>query len=118
MLTVADIARVCHDANRALCTGLADCSQYPWLLAPVWQRESAIANVKWRLDNPGATPAAQHDAWCADKLAAGWRFGPMKDEGRKEHSSLVPYDQLPPTERAKDALFGAIVEVLKPLLLA
>jgi hypothetical protein len=46
------------------------------------------------------------------KLADGWKLGPVKDPAKKEHPSLVPYQQLPTTEKSKDFIFCAIVRSL------
>lgn len=44
----------------------------------------------------------EHDRWVEEKLAAGWRYGPQRDNSRKLTPSLVPYDQLPESEKDKD----------------
>jgi len=41
------IAEVCHEVNRAYREALGDTSQVSWLEAPQWQRDSAIAGVKF-----------------------------------------------------------------------
>jgi hypothetical protein len=43
-----------------------------------------------------------HEVWAAERLAAGWRFGPRRDDIRKEHPSLVPYDDLSEDEKQYD----------------
>lgn len=107
------IARVCHEANRALCESFGDHSQRPWDEAEAWQRDSAVKGVEFRLTHPDASESAQHDAWMKDKLEQGWKHGPVKDPVAKEHPCLVPFDQLPPEQRAKDAIFCAIVDALR-----
>lgn len=47
--------------------------------------------------------------------AAGWKYGPVKDPERKEHPCFVPYDGLPPEQRAKDYLFRAVVHQLSDI---
>jgi hypothetical protein len=37
----------------------------------------------------------------------------VKDEGKKEHPNLVPYDQLPAEQRVKDRLFQMVVRVIE-----
>ncbi len=115
-MNTTQIARVTHEINRAYCFAIGDNSQLAWPAAADWQRESAIKGVEFRLNNPDSPPAAQHEAWLKDKLADGWKFGPVKDAEKKEHPCCVPYDQLPVEQRAKDYLFGAVVEQLKPYL--
>lgn len=104
-----EIARVCHETNRALCEAFGDHSQKPWDEAEGWQRDSAIKGVEFALLNPDAPPSAQHDAWTADKVAAGWVYGEVKDATAKTHPCIVPYEQLPPEQRAKDYVFRAVV---------
>lgn len=106
------IAEICHEANRFWCVACGDVSQKPWLEAAEWQRDSAIKGVQFALANPSAGDSAQHDAWCVDKRAAGWKYGAVKDETAKTHPCLVSFVQLPPHQRAKDRLFRAIVLAL------
>lgn len=105
-----DIARICHEANRAYCVTLGDQSQPSWDEAPDWQRSSAIAGVEFHLANPDAGPEGSHASWMRQKIADGWSYGVRKDtKGR----FLVPYRQLPPEQQRKDALFVAIVHACK-----
>lgn len=115
-MTVEDIAKCCHEANRAYCETLGDASQRPWESAPEWQRVSAIDGVRFLLANPNAPDSASHDNWLAHKRADGWRYGPEKDAKKKTHPCFLQYDLLPKEQRAKDALFGAVVRALAPLL--
>jgi RyR domain len=43
-----------------------------------------------------------HDAWARRRLADGWRHGPRRDDATKEHPGLVPYDELPESEKEYD----------------
>ncbi|MBB4935667.1 hypothetical protein F4561_006576 [Lipingzhangella halophila] len=108
---VDTIARVAHDANRALQLEQGDpAPSLPWDEAPRWQRNSARDGVSKALD--GATPEQLHNSWCEFKLADGWAHGEVKDAARRTHPCLVPYEQLSEEQRAKDALFHAIVGAL------
>lgn len=104
-----EIARVCHEVNRAACLAFGDQSQPAWEEAPEWQRESAIKGVGFTLANPGAGPSASHESWLAEKEATGWSYGPVKDPDAKTHPCFVPYDELPPEQKLKDYLFQAVV---------
>lgn len=103
------IAEICHEANRAYCQAIGDFSQPSWLLAPEWQRESAINGVKFHLANPDADPRASHENWLEQKRLDGWSYGPKKDPELKQHPCFVDYDSLPVDQKAKDFIFRAIV---------
>lgn len=36
----------------------------------------------------------EHARWCADKWMAGWSYAAKRNDTRKQHNNLVPYDQL------------------------
>jgi hypothetical protein len=110
-VSVEDVARVCHEANRAWQQVTGDpVVSPPWDDVPQWQRDSAVAGVREALD--GASPAQLHALWCEEKWNTGWTFGPEKDPERRTHPCLVPYDQLPADQLVKDHLFSAIVTAL------
>jgi hypothetical protein len=109
-MTTEQIAKVCHEANRAYCETLGDESQLGWEEAAEWQRDSAIKGVQFALDNPFASVSMQHESWLKEKAAAGWKYGPEKDAEKKTHPCFVPYSQLPLEQRVKDFLFKAVVK--------
>lgn len=106
-----EIARVCHEVNRAYCEALGDYSQPSWEDAPDWQRDSALKGVDLHLSDD-LPPEASHDSWMAQKVAEGWVYGLVKDPERKTHPCMVPFNQLPPEQQAKDFIFRAIVHAL------
>jgi len=110
--SVEEIARVCHEVNRAYCLSLGDTSQPVWEDAPEWQRQSAIAGVEFTLSQPDAKPSDSHNSWLIEKEADGWVYGPIKDSAKKEHPCFMPYDQLPAEQKAKDYIFQAVVRAL------
>ena len=107
------IARVAHEINRAYCASLGDTSQPAWEDAPEWQKTSALVGVDMHLAKPDATPEQSHESWLAQKLAEGWKHGPVKDAEKKEHPCCVPYADLPAEQKAKDYLFRGVVHALK-----
>lgn len=109
---IEQIARVAHEVNRAYCAAIGDNSQPDWSNAPEWQRSSAINGVQFHMSNPSAGPDSSHNAWLAEKEAAGWKYGPVKDAEYKEHPCFVPYDELPVEQRAKDYLFRGVVHAM------
>ena len=104
------IARVCHETNRAYCESIGDFTQRPWKDAETWQKASAEKGVEFALANPDAPPSAQHEAWLSVKVRDGWKLGPVKDPTKKEHPCIVPYNELPLEQRIKDHLFKAVVQ--------
>lgn len=55
-----------------------------------------------------------HDIWACQRLADGWRYGPRRDDARKEHPSLVPYEELPESEKEYDR--STALETLKAMI--
>lgn len=111
-MDIEQIARVCHEVNRAYCASIGDHSQPIWEDAPEWQQKSAVAGVSFTINNPGASPSASHESWLAEKVLDGWRYGAVKNPDTKEHPCFVPYDELPVEQRSKDYLFQAVVRSL------
>ena len=109
------VARVAHEVNRAYCQALGDNSQPAWADAPLWQRESALLGVKLHTENPNAGPQASHESWMAQKVADGWTYGPEKRPDLKQHHCLVPFDELPVAQQAKDFIFRGVVRALAPV---
>ena len=110
---VIGIALVCHEANRAYCLINGDKSQKLWMEAEMWQKDSAVNGVRFRLENPNCKPDEQHNNWMKEKLEQGWIYGETKDTEKKTHPCLVPYEKLPEFQQKKDSLFAAIVDALK-----
>ena len=116
MLNPGQIARVCHEANRALQIELNDPAvpvSPPWDEAPESQRSSCIDGVHGHQAEP-LTPAESHAMWLAYKEADGWVWGEVKDEAAKTHPCMVPYEELSENDRIKDLLFSSVVAALSP----
>lgn len=43
-----------------------------------------------------------HEVWSAGRMRDGWRWGPVRDDGKKHHPCLVSYDDLPDSEKEYD----------------
>ena len=43
-----------------------------------------------------------HEVWSAQRIADGWTFGPVRDDQNKKHPCLVPYEELPESEKEYD----------------
>jgi hypothetical protein len=113
IMGIVEQAAICaHELNRAYCMTIGDNSQPSWADAPDWQKDSAREGARKILDGEVTTPEQSHLSWMAHKLADGWQYGPVKDPSKKEHPCMVPYEQLEPEQRVKDALYHACVRTL------
>ena len=56
----------------------------------------------------GLTPLAEkiaehvHDVWAVGRIKDGWTYGSKRDDDLKHHPCLVPYSDLPDSEREYD----------------
>jgi hypothetical protein len=55
-----------------------------------------------------------HDVWARQRIADGWTCGETRDDARKRHPGLVPFDDLPEAEKLYDR--NAAIETLKALV--
>lgn len=118
-MTIEQVAATTHEANRVLQGAYADPTipvALPWDDAPAAQKASVIAGVINILDGTVTTPADSHESWCQFKYNQGWKWGPVKDEAKQEHPLLVPHSKLSLANQAKDMLFFAIVNALRPII--
>ena len=54
-----------------------------------------------------------HEVWAAERIAQGWKYGAKRDDERKHHPDLVPYDELSEKEKAYDRkTAGEVIKVL------
>jgi RyR domain len=110
---VLQISQVCHEAIRAWCAANNDFSIQPWEEAEAWRKNATIVGVQHRINNPQEKPDAQHLRWLEHKMMEGWVYGEEKNDKLKTHPCIVPYQGLSDFEKKKDALFCAVVDVLK-----
>ena len=43
-----------------------------------------------------------HDIWAVGRINQGWTYGPARDDTAKKHPCLVPYEELPESEKEFD----------------
>ena len=55
-----------------------------------------------------------HDVWSRGRLDAGWTLGPQRDDDKKQHPCLIPYEELPESEKEVDR--RTATEVLKAIV--
>ena len=49
-----------------------------------------------------------HEVWAQQRMADGWTYGKVRDNNAKKHPMLIPYEDLPESEKAYDKLFGEV----------
>ena len=109
--TAEEIARVVHEAERALQAVQGDrVPAPPWPEARPDMRRTVVDSVRHVMD--GATPEGNHAHWCHQMRRDGWTWGVLKDPVTRTHPCLLPYADLPEHQRDKDELFVAIVHAL------
>lgn len=59
------------------------------------------------------SPEEMHNDWWRAYEAMGWTYGPVRDTEAKTHPDMVPFDDLDPRERDKDAVFIALCELAR-----
>ncbi|MDR1809481.1 MAG: Ryanodine receptor Ryr [Prevotella sp.] len=52
-----------------------------------------------------------HDVWATGRLKNGWKYGNVRNDALKQHPCLVPYDELPESEKEYDR--NTAIETLK-----
>lgn len=55
-----------------------------------------------------------HEVWSAGRMASGWTYGETRDDARKTHPCLIPYEELPESEKEYDR--NTSIETLKFIL--
>ena len=55
-----------------------------------------------------------HDIWAQQRMREGWKYGPRRDDKKKQHPDLVPYVDLPDSEKEYDrkAALGTVKAIL------
>ncbi len=60
--------------------------------------------------------ANTHDVWATTRIADGWRWGPARNDDRKEHPGLVGYNELSESEKNYDRII--VEQVIKAAIAA
>jgi hypothetical protein len=76
-------------------------------IAPLhdWDVENFTFNEDPEDDEVTLMSRIEHEHWCQEKTAAGWSYGPEKDPKEKTNPSILPWDELPDSEKDKNKNF-------------
>ncbi len=55
-----------------------------------------------------------HDIWARDRMVEGWTYGPQRDDAARKHPDLIPYAELPDSEREYDR--RSVMETMKAMV--
>ncbi|MDR3689718.1 MAG: RyR domain-containing protein [Fimbriimonas sp.] len=55
-----------------------------------------------------------HENWASQRMKDGWNYGPSRNDEAKENPCLVPYSELPDSEKVYDRL--AAMETIKAIV--
>jgi len=55
-----------------------------------------------------------HDVWSAGRIKEGWIYGEIRNDANKTHPCLIPYEDLPESEKEYDR--ATSLETLKVIL--
>ncbi len=67
-----------------------------------WDAETLMFSEDGADDEVTLMAKLEHDRWCQEKTAGGWRYGPEKDTHQKTNPSILPWDELPDEEKEKN----------------
>lgn len=57
-----------------------------------------------------------HDVWAESRIADGWSFGKARDDEKKKHPCLIPYEELPESEKEYDRVVSlGVLRLIKKL---
>lgn len=55
-----------------------------------------------------------HEVWSQNRIKDGWKYGEVRNDARKETPCLVPYNELPESEKEYDR--NTALETLKLII--
>ncbi len=55
-----------------------------------------------------------HEVWAATRMKQGWIYGPERNDELKHHPCLIPYEELPESEKEYDR--NTSLETLKLII--
>lgn len=56
-----------------------------------------------------------HEVWAQTRISQGWTYGDERDDEQKTHPCLVPFDELPDSEKEydKNTAIGTLKLIMK-----
>jgi hypothetical protein len=109
MITEEQIAKVCHEVNRAYCQALGDNSQPPWKNASALKKSNTLQAVRNYILSISAETEKSRASAEAQEIVESWVNGPEKypDLGVTTRLGV-----LPPELQAREDMFVAVVRAV------
>ena len=108
-IPVEEIARITHEAHRALQVWLEDvCPSQPWDTLDPDHQETVINRV--RLIQRGFPYDYVHQIWVDKMSSQGWTHGDAKDPYGKRHPCMLPFSELSFWDQQKVVLAFHVVQ--------
>jgi RyR domain len=83
----------------------------PYIPHPVDTSKVSLAELRPLLEDLARNA---HEIWAQKRMQDGWTYGAHRDDAKRTHPSLVPYEQLPESEKEYDRVM--VNGVLKTIL--
>ena len=109
---IETVAELAHEIIRAMALETDGTVMPPWSEAPEWMQKSSVEMVTAMYKDPSLPASHFHDVWMKQRTDAGWKWGPVRNEDTKENPAMVPYSELPVSQRAKDTALKAMVSTI------
>jgi hypothetical protein len=106
------LARICYDAIRAYGKTIGEV-YLRWPDARPSVRESFAGAVAYLLEAPSASVRDLHGHWLAARTQQGWQYAPQRDDARRLHPAMVPWEDVSEREYLKFVLMHRIVDVFR-----
>ena len=74
-------------------------AEEPYVPHPIDTSDTRLDELKPLLEQLARNA---HEVWAQKRIEDGWTRGPQRDDAKRKHPCLVPYDQLPGAEKEYD----------------
>lgn len=65
-------------------------------------RQEVPGTFQWNAAQVEALSRTEHDRWMVQRLLTGWQYAAERDDARKQHPDIVPWEELPENRRELD----------------
>lgn len=111
-----EVARVVHEINRHYNKLLMDREDPHWGELDDADKARRVSLLSETVpDIKKISAKKMHDMWMAQQEKEGWIYGDNYDAKKKTHPCIVSWTDLPDLEKAKDAMYLAVIKAMTEL---